>query len=116
MTLEADEDEEKKEEIHLNNNGYHPDRDKPMIHPCVDPPVCENCQKLELSFFDPGCPGCHDILVDPNTTVPEIFAVLRQWTPQTQQNLELLINEVTINLLINYINQKMTFCFCQDLR
>ncbi|XP_060081440.1 CAP-Gly domain-containing linker protein 4-like isoform X1 [Ylistrum balloti] len=96
MTLEAEEEEEKGKDInlHLNNNGYHPDRDKPMIHPCVDPPVCDSCQKLELSFFDPGCPGCHDILVNPNTTVPEIFAVLRQWTPQTQQNLELLINEI----------------------
>ncbi|XP_021359744.1 CAP-Gly domain-containing linker protein 3-like isoform X2 [Mizuhopecten yessoensis] len=96
MTLEAEEEEEKGKDInlHLNNNGYHPERDKPMIHPCVDPPVCDSCQKLELSFFDPGCPGCHDILVNPDTTVPEIFAVLRQWTPQTQQNLELLINEI----------------------
>ncbi|WAR23206.1 CLIP3-like protein [Mya arenaria] len=69
-------------------------RPRPMIHPCVDPPVCEECQKLELSFFDPGCPGCHEILVSPNTKVPEIFAILRQWTPQTQQNLDLLVNEV----------------------
>lgn len=65
-----------------------------MIHPCVDPPVCEDCQKLELSFFDPGCPGCHDILVNPNTKVPEIFAIMRQWTPQTQLNLDLLVNEI----------------------
>lgn len=77
-----------------NNNHYHPERDKPMIHPCVDPPVCESCQRLELSFFDPDCPGCHEILVNPNTTVPEIFAVLRQWTPHTQQNLELLVDEI----------------------
>ncbi|KAL4236501.1 CAP-Gly domain-containing linker protein 4 [Mactra antiquata] len=69
-------------------------RSRPMIHPCVDPPVCEECQKLELSFFDPGCPGCHDILVNPNTKVPEIFAILRQWTPQTQLNLDLLVNEI----------------------
>lgn len=69
-------------------------RNRPMIHPCVDPPVCEECQKLELSFFDPGCPGCHDILVNPNTKVPEIFAILRQWTPQTQLNLDLLVNEI----------------------
>ncbi|XP_060575923.1 CAP-Gly domain-containing linker protein 3-like isoform X3 [Ruditapes philippinarum] len=69
-------------------------RNRPMIHPCVDPPVCEDCQKLELSFFDPGCPGCHDILVNPNTKVPEIFAILRQWTPQTQLNLDLLVNEI----------------------
>lgn len=74
-------------------------RNRPMIHPCVDPPVCEDCQKLELSFFDPGCPGCHDILVNPNTKVPEIFAILRQWTPQTQLNLDLLVNEVSFNYM-----------------
>ncbi|XP_046583518.1 CAP-Gly domain-containing linker protein 4-like isoform X1 [Haliotis rubra] len=68
---------------------------KPMIHPCVDPPLCEACHRQELSFFDPGCPGCREILLNPNTSEPEIFAVLRQWTPQTQQNLELLIDEIT---------------------
>jgi CAP-Gly domain-containing linker protein 3/4 len=66
----------------------------------VDPPVCESCQRLELSFFDPGCPGCKEILENPNTTVPEIFAVLRQWTPQTQQSLELLVNEVKQEIII----------------
>ncbi|ESP02457.1 hypothetical protein LOTGIDRAFT_224824 [Lottia gigantea] len=65
-----------------------------MIHPCVDPPLCHCCQKQELSFFDPGCPDCRDILLNPNTTVPEIFAILRQWTPQTQHNIELLVNEI----------------------
>jgi len=69
-------------------------RSRPMIHPCVDPPVCEDCQKLELSFFDPGCPGCHEILISPLTKVPEVFAILRQWTPQTQKNIDLLVNEV----------------------
>ncbi|XP_071142130.1 CAP-Gly domain-containing linker protein 3-like isoform X1 [Mytilus galloprovincialis] len=91
MTLEEDDENHCRIE---DNNNYHPDREKPMIHPCVDPPVCESCQRLELSFFDPGCPGCKEILENPNTTVPEIFAVLRQWTPQTQQNLELLVNEI----------------------
>ena len=45
---------------------------------------------------DTRCPGCRDILENPNTTVPEIFAVLRQWTPQTQQRLELLVDEVSV--------------------
>ncbi|XP_025109929.1 CAP-Gly domain-containing linker protein 3-like isoform X2 [Pomacea canaliculata] len=67
---------------------------KPMIHPCMDPPLCENCQRLDLSFFDPMCAGCKEILLNPATTVPEIFAILRQWTPQTQQNLELLVDEI----------------------
>ena len=95
MTLEVDEEEDKDEVLLINNNNYTSvGRDKPMIHPCVDPPVCDQCQKLELSFFDPGCPGCKQILENTNTTVPEIFAVLRQWTPQTQQNLEMLVDQV----------------------
>lgn len=65
-----------------------------MIHPCVDPPLCDNCTRLELSFFDPLCPDCREILMNPGTTVPEIFAILRQWTPQTQQSVELIVDEV----------------------
>lgn len=91
MTLE-----EEKNTSPIPSRSYNPEREKPMIHPCVDPPACESCQKLELSFFDPECPGCRSILENPNTTVPEIFSVLRQWTPQTQQNLDLLIDEVRI--------------------
>ncbi|XP_076463059.1 CAP-Gly domain-containing linker protein 3-like isoform X2 [Babylonia areolata] len=67
---------------------------KPVIHPCVDPPLCDNCQRLDLSFFDPVCAGCRQILGNPGTSVPEIFAILRQWTPQTQQSLELLVEEI----------------------
>jgi len=69
-------------------------RERPMVHPAVDPPLCENCQKMELAFFDPMCPGCQEILTNSSTTVPEIFAILRQWTPQTQQSLELMIREI----------------------
>uniref|UniRef100_A0A0B7AJW1 CAP-Gly domain-containing protein n=1 Tax=Arion vulgaris TaxID=1028688 RepID=A0A0B7AJW1_9EUPU len=65
-----------------------------MIHPCVDPPLCDSCTRLELSFFDPICPDCREILVNPSTTVPEIFAIMRQWTPQTQQSLALLVDEI----------------------
>ncbi|KAI8786616.1 CAP-Gly domain-containing linker protein 3 [Biomphalaria glabrata] len=65
-----------------------------MIHPCVDPPLCDNCTRLELSFFDPLCPDCRNILLNPSTTVPQIFAIMRQWTPQTQQSLELLVDEI----------------------
>ncbi|KAL3867597.1 hypothetical protein ACJMK2_040479 [Sinanodonta woodiana] len=97
MTLE----EEGSEVTELNGSAHvDPDvnhisqREKPMIHPCVDPPVCEECQKLEFPFFDPDCTGCHEILENPNTTVAEIYAILRQWTPQTQQYLETLVNEI----------------------
>ena len=99
MTLEEGEEERKRSPLRpiVQTNGEPVqtcNRARPMIHPCVDPPVCEDCQKQELSFFDPGCPGCAEILTSSNTKIGEIFAILRQWTPQTQQNLDLLINEV----------------------
>ena len=98
MTLEEERQDIPGEQSHYLTNGvpYSPARTRPMIHPCLDPPLCEDCQKLELSFFDPDCPGCRKILNNSNTKVPEIYAILRQWTPQTQQNLELLVNEVNI--------------------
>ena len=65
-----------------------------MLHAAVDPLLCEPCRRADLSFFDPNCPTCQDLLLSASTTVAEIFAVLRQWTPQTQQNLEMLIREV----------------------
>ncbi|XP_073243048.1 CAP-Gly domain-containing linker protein 3-like isoform X2 [Porites lutea] len=71
-----------------------PAREKPVSHPPCDPPLCENCRKLELTFFDPNCPGCQDILLEPKTTIAEIFAIMRQWVPQVQQNIEMLIREV----------------------
>ena len=100
MTLEEEGTDLTGDQSHVITNGipYSPARTRPMIHPCLDPPLCEDCQKLELSFFDPECPGCRKILNNPNTKVPEIYAILRQWTPQTQQNLELLVNEVNISL------------------
>lgn len=69
-------------------------RDKPTVQKVAEPPICEACQKMELQFFDPNCPGCQELLMSPSTSISEIFAVLRQWTPQTQQNLEILVREI----------------------
>ena len=71
-------------------------RSKPIVHSPVDPPVCDACQQLDLVFFNPLCDGCQTILIDSHTTIPQILAILRQWTPQTQQSLEILIREVGI--------------------
>ncbi|GIY62591.1 CAP-Gly domain-containing linker protein 3 [Caerostris extrusa] len=69
-------------------------RRQPIIHPSSDAPLCKSCHLLDLSFFDPSCPGCTEILHSSNTTIPQIFAIIRQWMPQTQQNIEMLVNEV----------------------
>ncbi|XP_035209279.1 CAP-Gly domain-containing linker protein 3-like [Stegodyphus dumicola] len=69
-------------------------RRTPIIHPSSDAPLCKSCHQLDLPFFDPSCPGCMEILQSSETTVPQIFAIIRQWMPQTQQNIEILVNEV----------------------
>ncbi|KAL8625698.1 hypothetical protein ACOMHN_043973 [Nucella lapillus] len=97
MTLEessGDCKEEVEEEAPTLQSVHTAPVTKAVIHACVDPPLCDNCQRLELSFFDPMCGGCRDILSKPSTSVPEVFAILRQWTPQTQQSLGLLVEEI----------------------
>ena len=38
-------------------------------------------------------------LFRPKTTISEIFAIMRQWVPQVQQNIEMLIKEVRERVL-----------------
>lgn len=59
--------------------------------------MCHFCSSSlpEFSFFDPSEPQCREVLLDPSTTIPELFAVLRQWVPQVQKNIDLIGNEVT---------------------
>lgn len=71
-----------------------PSRSTPLTHPAVDAPLCADCRQLDLAFFDPSCPGCQEILKNPNTTIAEIFAIMRQWVPQTQQNIGVFVNQV----------------------
>jgi len=69
-------------------------RDQPKCHPPADPPLCSDCQALDLSFFDPTCPGCQDILNNPRTSISEIFAIIRQWVPQIQQHIDIFVSEI----------------------
>lgn len=47
-----------------------------------------------FTFFDPNDPACQEILVDPQTTIPELFAIVRQWVPQVQHKIDVIGNEV----------------------
>ncbi|MGH0147254.1 UNVERIFIED_CONTAM: hypothetical protein FKN15_040961 [Acipenser sinensis] len=65
--------------------------ERPVVHQVASPPMPADC---EFSFFDPNDPKCQEILFSPRTTVSELFAVLRQWVPQVQQNSSVIGNEV----------------------
>ncbi|XP_069464815.1 CAP-Gly domain-containing linker protein 4 isoform X5 [Ambystoma mexicanum] len=54
-------------------------------------PMPSDC---EFSFFDPNDEACQEILFDPNTSISELFAILRQWVPQVQQNIDIIGNEI----------------------
>ncbi|XP_035699194.1 CAP-Gly domain-containing linker protein 3-like [Branchiostoma floridae] len=71
-----------------------PPRERPMIHRATDAPLCERCRDLELTFFDPDCPGCQLLLQDMNLSVSQIFAIIRQWVPQVQRRIDILGEEV----------------------
>lgn len=47
-----------------------------------------------FTFFDPNDAACREILLDPRTTVPQLFAILRQWVPQVQHSVDVIGNEV----------------------
>merc|ERR1719347_728979 len=69
-------------------------RDLPVSHPPVEAPLCVTCRTLDLSFFDPSCPGCSEILCSRDTSIGQVLAIMRQWVPQTQHNIDRLMHEV----------------------
>ncbi|XP_074876119.1 CAP-Gly domain-containing linker protein 3 isoform X2 [Buteo buteo] len=66
-------------------------RKKPMVHPAAPAPLPKD---YAFTFFDPNDAACREILLDPRTTVPQLFAILRQWVPQVQHSVDLIGNEI----------------------
>ncbi|XP_045142979.1 CAP-Gly domain-containing linker protein 4 isoform X3 [Echinops telfairi] len=72
----------------------------PFLFPAPDTPVTFSISAApmpsdcEFSFFDPNETSCQEILFDPKTSVSELFAILRQWVPQVQQNIDIIGNEI----------------------
>jgi len=69
---------------------------RPIVYAPTDGPLCAECRKLDKTFFDIKCSDCESLLYDESTTVSELFAILRQWMPQTQQNILLIIEQVRV--------------------
>ncbi|XP_067412877.1 CAP-Gly domain-containing linker protein 3 isoform X1 [Emydura macquarii macquarii] len=66
-------------------------RKKPIVHPSAPAPLPKD---YAFTFFDPNDPACQEILYDPKTTVPELFAIIRQWVPQVQHKIDIIGNEI----------------------
>ncbi|KAF7656467.1 hypothetical protein LDENG_00040350 [Lucifuga dentata] len=69
----------------------HEPRRRPMVHPSAPAPLPKD---YAFTFFDPNDPACLEILMDPQTTVPELFAIVRQWVPQVQHKIDVIGNEI----------------------
>ena len=51
-------------------------RTHPVSHPPLDSPLCPTCRHLDLSFFDPSCPGCAEILTSRETSIGKDCEIL----------------------------------------
>ncbi|KAK2913103.1 CAP-Gly domain-containing linker protein 3 isoform X1 [Channa argus] len=69
----------------------HEQRRRAMVHPSAQAPLPKD---YAFTFFDPNDPACLEILMDPRTTVPELFAIVRQWVPQVQHKIDIIGNEI----------------------
>ncbi|CAB3993805.1 CAP-Gly domain-containing linker 3-like isoform X2, partial [Paramuricea clavata] len=76
-------------------------QNKYTTHSIADPPICTEAaqsRKVKICRIKGEhtlSNGCSDILADPETSISEIFAIIRQWVPQVQQNLETFVTEIT---------------------
>ncbi|XP_042645457.1 CAP-Gly domain-containing linker protein 4 isoform X2 [Tyto alba] len=68
-----------------------PDSETSVTFSVAAAPMPSDC---EFSFFDPNDAACQEILFNPKTSVSELFAILRQWVPQVQQNIDIIGNEI----------------------
>ncbi|XP_042300091.1 LOW QUALITY PROTEIN: CAP-Gly domain-containing linker protein 4 [Sceloporus undulatus] len=68
-----------------------PGSEDPVTYSISAAPMPSEC---DFSFFDPNDAACQEILFNPETSVSELFAILRQWVPQVQQNIDVIGNEI----------------------
>uniref|UniRef100_A0A3Q3FUG5 CAP-GLY domain containing linker protein 3 n=1 Tax=Labrus bergylta TaxID=56723 RepID=A0A3Q3FUG5_9LABR len=93
--LTGREQEAEQEQEPLSVSQYqspvHEPRRRAMVHPSAQAPLP---QDYTFTFFDPNDPACLEILMDPQTTIPELFAIVRQWVPQVQHKIDIIGNEI----------------------
>ncbi|XP_062328254.1 CAP-Gly domain-containing linker protein 3 isoform X1 [Osmerus eperlanus] len=88
---ETGEVEEEAQPVSEYQSPVHEPRKRPMVHPSAQAPLPKD---YAFTFFDPNDPACLEILLDPQTTIPELFAIIRQWVPQVQHKIDLIGNEI----------------------
>uniref|UniRef100_A0A672H4F1 CAP-GLY domain containing linker protein 3 n=1 Tax=Salarias fasciatus TaxID=181472 RepID=A0A672H4F1_SALFA len=75
----------------MYQSPVHEPRRRAMVHPSAQAPLPKD---YAFTFFDPNDPACVEILMDPGTSIPELFAIVRQWVPQVQHKIDVIGNEI----------------------
>jgi len=70
------------------SDNFEEKRDGAKMHPPAEAPLCVECAESEAAFFDLSCLKCLQLLVRPQTTISQIFGVMRQWNPHTQRSIK----------------------------
>jgi hypothetical protein len=65
-----------------------------VTHPPAEAPLCTQCQLTDAAYFDLSCLKCLQVFVNPQTSISQIFAVMRQWNPHTQRSIKFCIQQV----------------------
>ncbi|XP_075931582.1 CAP-Gly domain-containing linker protein 3 [Anarhichas minor] len=91
MTKEENLEVQEKESVSEYQSPVHEPRRRAMVHPSAQAPLPKD---YTFTFFDPNDPACLEILMDPQTTIPELFAIVRQWVPQVQHKIDIIGNEI----------------------
>ncbi|XP_041660818.1 CAP-Gly domain-containing linker protein 3 [Cheilinus undulatus] len=93
LTSREQEVEQEQEPLSVSEyqSPVHEPRRRPMVHPSAQAPLPKD---YTFTFFDPNDPACLEILMDPRTTIPELFAIVRQWVPQVQHKIDIIGNEI----------------------
>lgn len=72
----------------------------PVFHPPSDAPYCNKCSVYDYqNYFSLGCKNCKAEF--DNATIPQVFAIMRQWSTDIQSKMDMFITKVT--------NQSITF-------
>lgn len=80
--------------VNNNNNNNLESTNLPIrkIYSTDTAPSCENC--IGNIYFNFECSKCLSFLNDDNTSISQLIAIARQWDPDIQCNMDLLIHKM----------------------
>ncbi len=70
---------------------------KAKSHESVEVTVCvQRSNGKHENEWDPACKACDVLATSQSVSLPQLFALMRQWDSRTQSCIDMLINEVRL--------------------